>query len=39
MFQINYFLYQLKSTLNILVALLELNRGNLMKKQKEVLKI
>ena len=31
--------YQLKHTLNILVALLGLNRGNVMECQKKVLKI
>ena len=30
------YLYQLKNTLNILVALLKFIRGNLMKNQKKV---
>ena len=38
-FKIIYYLYQPKNTLNILVALLGFNRGNLMECQKKVLKI
>ena len=37
-FEINKYLYQLKNTLNILVALIELIRGNLMECQKKILK-
>ena len=33
------YLYKLKNTLNILVALLGLIRGNLMQFQKKILKI
>ena len=36
-FKIIYYLYQLKKTLNILVALLWLNGGNLMACQKKIL--
>ena len=36
-FKIIWYLYQLKNTLNILVALLELIRGNLMEFQKQIL--
>ena len=38
-FKIIYYLHQLKSTLNILLVLLELIGGNLMKCQKKILKI
>ena len=38
-FQNYLYLYQLKSTLNILVALVRLIRGNLMEFQKKILKI
>ena len=38
-FKIIDYLYQPKNTLNILVALLELIRGNLMEFQKKILKI
>ena len=38
-FKIIKYLYQIKNTLNILLALLGLNRGNLMKFQKKVSKI
>ena len=38
-FKIIYYLYQLKNTLNILVALLGLKRENLMECQKKILKI
>ena len=36
-FKIIHYLYQLKKTLNILVALLWLNGGNLMACQKKIL--
>ena len=35
-FKIIWYLYQLKNTLNTLVALLGLNRGNLIKYQQKV---
>ena len=35
-FKIIWYLYQLKNTLNILLAPLGLNRGNLMECQKKV---
>ena len=35
-FKIVLYLYHLKGTLNILVALLRLNRGNLMECQKKI---
>ena len=38
-FKIIKYLYQLKNTLNIFVALLELVRGNLVEYQKKILKI
>ena len=38
-FKIILYLSQLKNTLNILVALLRLIRGNLIKCQKKILKI
>ena len=38
-FKIVWYLYQLKNTLNILLALIELNRVNLLESQKKVLKI
>ena len=38
-FKIIKYLYQIKNTLNILLALLGLNCGNLMKFQKKVSKI
>ena len=38
-FKIVYYLYQLKSTLNFLVALVGLICGNSMERQKEILKI
>ena len=37
-FKISQYLYQLKNTINILVAVLELFRGNLMECQKKILK-
>ena len=37
-FKIIQYLYQLKNTLNILVALLESIRGNLMEYQEKILK-
>ena len=38
-FKIILYLYQIKNTLNILMALVEFIRGNLMECQNEVLKI
>ena len=37
-YKIILYLYQLKNTLNIFMALLEFIRGNLMKCQKKILK-
>ena len=37
--KIIYYLCQLKNTLNILVAQLELISGNLMESQKKILKV
>ena len=38
-YKIIFYLYQLKNTLNILVALLKFIHGNLMECQKKLLKI
>ena len=38
-FEIIYYLYQLKNTLNVLVALPGLNSGNVMEFQKKILKL